>query len=424
MSAWTSPWDGGDRRALRAAIAVLAVFDAVYLLRGLVFDPEVAVREDAPAWLSVVVSSRPVLAIVALIVVWTLMRFARGKHPLVTGLAGLGALAVLAEAYAATHAGPYRANFFSGAMLLGWLAGEALATGARLEAALRLRWGEAGAVGVLAAAYVNAGAGKLLGAGIGWADGSTIRGVIRSHAPAGDGLVATFADLVAGSPTLAAVASVVTLAIQLGAIAYPFSRRHRIVLGLALIGFHVGVALTTRIGYWQPVVALFIFSFPWPRLIRQLRRKEPDHAPLDLNPAFLVLPVAVILAGWLNPWRDYTHSHHQSADPQPVTSRATDRLGPVSTGDALADGWIVESIHLHPDRAQLILLEDDRRAVVWLTPRTEDQPASPFDTQACRIAYGETSVPLEDLRPALEALAAVLAAETDDPDVVRGWLSR
>ena len=257
---------------------------------------------------------------------------------------------------------------------------------------------------------------------MGWADGATLRSVIRSHAPAGDGLVATFADLVASSPTLAAVASVATLAIQLGAIAYPFSRCHRIVLGLALIAFHLGVALTTRIGYWQPVVALTIFSFPWPRLLRPLRRQEPDHAPLRLSPTVLVVPVALILAGWLNPWRDYTRSHHQTADPQPTSSRATEQLGPLRAGEPLADDWILESIHLHPDRAQLIVRKAERRAVVWLTPRADEQPASPFDTDASRLAYGETAVRLDDLRPALEAIARTITATTSDPEEVRGWL--
>jgi hypothetical protein len=422
MTPWTSPWDGGDRRILRAGIAVLAVFDAVYLLRGLVFDPELAARADAPGWLALVASSRPVLAITALIVVWTLLRFARGRHPLLTGLAGLTALAVLAEAYATTHAGPYRANFFSGAMLLGWIAGEGAAAVARREPGLRLRWGEAGAIGVLAAAYVGAGTGKLLGAGVGWADGTTLRGVIRSHAPAGEGLVATLADVVASSPGLAAVASLVTIVVQVGAVAYPLGRRSRVVLGIALIGFHVGVALTTRIGYWQPVIALALFSFPWPRLLRPLRRPEPDDDPLELSPVVLAVPVAVVLAAWLNPWRAYTQGHHRSSDPQPTGSRAADHVGPLRVGDTLTNGWTIEAIHLEPDRAQLILVREGTRAIAWLRPREEHQPGSPFDTTACRIAYGETAVDLDDVRPALDALSRKIANATDDPNVVRAWL--
>jgi hypothetical protein len=157
-------------------------------------------------------------------------------------------------------------------------------------------------------------------------------------------------------------------------------------------------------------------------LLRPLRRPEPDDDPLELSPVVLAVPVAVVLAAWLNPWRAYTQGHHRSSDPQPTSSRAADHVGPLRVGDTLTNGWTIEAIHLEPDRAQLILVREGTRAIAWLRPREEHQPGSPFDTTACRIAYGETAVDLDDVRPALDALSRKIANATDDPNVVRAWL--
>lgn len=294
---WSSPWDGGDRRLLRGGLTMVALFDAVYLLRGvLTSDAAVEVSRNPSNVFEHAAGSRPLLGCLVLIVVWSLLRFARGWKPLLTGTAGLIALAFLAETYAALHGGPYRANFFSGAMLLGWLVGSAWAQGAKLAPRDALRFAEAGAVGMLSAAYVGAALSKLGGAGLAWADPNTLRAILLAHAPGDGGFVDIVAGAIVARPWLAQALAASTLLLQLGACGYAWSRRSRLFVGLGLVAFHVGVAATTRIGYWQPVVLLLLFSLPWPRLNSLLRRSPGSALPTlrDAGSAWVALALSAV----------------------------------------------------------------------------------------------------------------------------------
>lgn len=406
MSTPSSPWDGTDRRWLRVGIAVVTTLTILSAAVELLHAP-VAGRANAPRPLLIVLRSEMTIVGLASVGVAGSALFGHGRRGVLGGVLLLGALGVLVEVRAAALGGPFRADFFAGVVVLGWLLGLAWARGDNRSTEAEVgRWAELGAVSLLAAAYVSAGLGKLLGAGAAWADVNTLRAVIVSHAevaPTGGWRfgVATVVD----HPAIARGFAIATVIVQLGAVGLPLGRRIRLVSATGLLGFHLGVAWLTGIGYWAPIALLGLFAFG----ARGGRRSAPAtwSPPRQRWIGAGVIAAVVIGLAWFGPWRTYTRSHHRGGG-SPRWRRPVEALGSVQVGSVLAESWTVRSIEREPERMRLVLTDaDDRRAIVFVATR-RDQPRSPYQTKTIHIAYGTTSVPLQDLDAALRALAAQL----------------
>ncbi len=397
-----SPWDGGDRRALVAAIAAVAAWD----LFGVVLEllgPRTSAHPDAPAWLLAIAGSRALVVGVALVGAAALVLAVRARTRLVGLVGALASSAVLGEALAATSAGPWRARFFVGATLLGAIVGEAWARWA--GAATRERALEAGALGMLAATWFGAGLSKLTQAGLAWADATTLRAIAVAHAHVdAPGLAATVAE----SADAARALAIATLVVQLGAPGLLLGPRVRLWVALAIVGFHVGVAVVTRIGYWQPVVLLLAFALPWPRWIAALRRDDvdepaPPHAGRATARVLMVSLVLVAIAWWPGV-RTYTAGHHRgrAGVPSPVVARrSVERFGPLAVGDALAAGWHIAALELEEDRTVVVIAHADHgRVVLWVSRRTDASDHSPFDGESVAVAYAQAAAPVDAFAPA------------------------
>jgi len=163
---------------------------------------------------------------------------------------------------------------------------------------------------MLAATYVSAGLSKLLAQGLSWTDPAHLSGTILSlHQVDDAGWRSACVRLVVGHPALARGLLAATLAIQLGAFAYPLHPTLRAVWGTLLIGFHTQVWLLTGIAYSENLWLLLLFSYPWSRLAA----KAPAPAAVDPAVARRVLVAALVIAAtcvalaWLLPIRAYTH---------------------------------------------------------------------------------------------------------------------
>ena len=398
----SSPWDGADRRPIRIGLAAVAVLSAVSLLGELSGTLHASPRPDAPAVLMWIAQTPAIGIMLGVIVAAAAWLLAAGRRVVLAGIVIVAALGLIAEARAARFGGPFRADFFSGLAVLGWTLGYAFGTGERPS---RERWAELGAVSLLAAAYVSAGLGKLLGAGPAWADADTLRAVILSHAEvAGDGWARPGVAWVVRHPGVTRAFGVATLVVQLGAVLMALGPRLRAIAAIGIIGFHLGVFWLTGIGYWPPVLLVALLSFPWGR-----RGAAESGEPVERS-RWTILAVSsclVVIGAWLLPGREYTQGHHRATG-SPESRQPAVRLGSVEVGTQLAGGWRVASIDREPDRTRLVVADDaGRRAVVFVSAQDEG-PSSPYDTERFRIAYGPTTVPREQLDAPLYDLGARL----------------
>jgi hypothetical protein len=419
---WSSPWDGGDRRVLAVVLSVVACWDLLGLVVEL-FEPAVGLpHPGAPAWLLALAGSRIAVVAIAVLGVVGAWLHARERRPIAAALVVLACSGVLVEAAAARGPGPYRARFFVGAMLLGAVLGRVWARRCGDD---ERRAAEAGAVAMLAVTWIGAATSKLGGAGIGWADATTLRAVALAHAPVD---ASTPAAWLAHAPGAARAFAIATMIVQLGAVLHPWRAGWRTVTGVLLIGFHVGVAVFAGIGYWEPVVLLAAFSLPWPRLVLRLRAASTivrDASPARAHATVATIMGIVVAIAWLVPWRRYTDEHHRPrglAGGSSVARESIDALGPVKVGDRLAGGWRIDAIAREPGRAMMVLRHDaGPRAVLWISPRIGDAPGSPFDRASVRIAYEGSDA--ATFAPAARDVAQRLDAAAESPDTVASWLA-
>lgn len=409
MSRWHSPWDGGDRRVLAWVLAGVLAWDLLSVVLELGRGPLGPPHPAAPAWVLGLARSQPLVIAIAIATIAALPAWVRRRDRLWPGLLVLAGAGILVEAAAAIGPGPWRARFFAGAMIGGDLLARLWAQGAGADPRARDRAGEAGAVAALSASYLAAATSKLLGAGAAWADGTTLAAVALFHAPLGDG---TLAARLADDPALTRGFAIATLVIQASGGLYWIGRTSRAIVGVALIGFHVGVAAITSIGYWQPVVLLVVFSLPWPRWIDRWRDggdgtlAHPRRGWIRLGAVGGVL----VAAAWLVPWRSYTALHHRprefGSDGASVAITPVDELGPLHRGDDLVDGWWIASIETMPGRIAIVVAHRDHgRARLWLGPKRTDVRPSPFDGADFGLAYDRVADP--------DAIAAAALAIRD-----------
>lgn len=348
-----SPWDGSDRAPLRRLLAAVVAFDVVVVA---IFvstrAPSPLAHPLAPRWL-LALGGRPApVIVIAALAIAAAARFGSRPGSRFAGLALLALAGVLNEALGALYEGPMRAFFSSGAALAGWVAG--LFYAARLGARDPRRSeaiAEIGACAGLAATYVGAVSSKLVTTGLSWADAGNLQGMIVSQQRFDRPLVLIhYSDLVVGSRPLAATLAALTLVAQASMLFYPWSPRGRALAGIAVLGFHLNVALLTPIVFLSPMVLLAALSFPWPRLWARARGREAPAAAESDVPSVEVPPdrarraaaegliVAVIaaLAAWLSPLKAYTRLHHDGRHHLDAGAERADPLpGDIS---ALLDG--------------------------------------------------------------------------------------
>jgi hypothetical protein len=311
-----SPWDGASRRALRVGLSVVVVMSVVHAgfeVRDLAASPSFS-HDTRSLWLDLARSTPSLLALGTVGVVAAVL-FALRPAALVPGLLALGVLGALTSGVGALAHGPRRNYFSLGAAFLGWLLGLAYARALRPRATTRESdeaIAETGAVAALAATYVNAATSKLLHAGLGWADTTSLRGMVLSHHPVGDTTIfGWYTRLVVEHPSLSRTWMVAALALQATAFLYVLGPRLRMVWGIGLLAFHTNVSFLAKIGYVEARLLLLLFSFPWPRIAQRLLRKGPSEAQAEppVDPErhrdvlwiFLTAVCAATALAWLVP---------------------------------------------------------------------------------------------------------------------------
>jgi len=408
---------------LFGAVATVAAWDLVGVAIDLLGRGDAPGHPHAPPWL-IAVAQAPVLVVVLLLVGLGGLLVAMRRRVLGFVVA-LASSAVLVEALAAATDGPWRARFFVGAALLGAVLAESWARWAGAPAGLRARAAETGALAMLAATWCGAGLSKLAGAGLSWADTTTLRAIAVGHAHVdAPGL----AQVVVDTPALARALAIGTVTIQLAAPALLLGARARLLVGLGLVTFHLGVAAVTRIGYWQPVVLLAIFVLPWGHWL-PARAVDPLAEPLDprarvrASSRLSVALAALAMLAWWPGVRAYAALHHRprafSGGEASVVARQTiEVFGPLVVGDDLADGWRIATMQREAERIVVVVARDGGgRAVLWVSSRDRARAPSPFDGEAVAVAYGDASVPIAELEAGVRELTRRL-----DEAAVRGEL--
>ncbi|MFO0548832.1 MAG: hypothetical protein U0271_10615 [Polyangiaceae bacterium] len=423
-----SPWDGANRSVVRVALACVLGVDVIGLAISIAETPASAVSHPMAPRALLALGGRPLwVAPLALATLGALFVFAR-KRSFAAGVGALVLLAALAEAQAALLDGPMRVFFTSGAVLLGWLLGTAIA--GRAPVAERDRFAEAGAVGALAATYANAATSKLLASGISWADANTLRAIVLTQRGLGEGSPLSFyARAVVEHPNLAYTLAAATLIIQATALFYPWTPLTRAVWGTLLIGFHLNVWALTPIVFPQAMALLALFSYPWPRLVARLRVAS-ERAPIDdadVGDARRRLAIAgavwfaLAAAAVLLPIRRYTQLHHHRTPPSvastapetPVEPAPADVLAlvaPLVEGGTL-EGYTIERIEPVRERSFKVKLAREGVSFELEVMQHGTRPALPPKSTARYDLYYGHVTPAEDAatRADIERLLTALS---------------
>lgn len=317
-----SHWSGHSRAPLRIGLAIIAAL--VFLvevssLAGYYQNPLLYVPRNA-VLVGLIPPNNAVLAVVYLVGLVGLTGVAFDRYPVRGGLLALSCMALVCEWGLELFDSPSHNFFFPGGLLLGWIAGlgcasEILRRGTvRADPrAFREELAEAGAVGVLAALYVGSGVSKLLAAGLGWADTTSLRALILAQRGVGFfHWVDVYRDVLVQHPRLSQAFAVATLVVELGAAFMLVSARMRALWGLLLLGMHVNIFILCDIPYVEPMALLPLFTLPWPLLSRSARRGAPREveppaigAPEELPPRVLAIVAVLLIAAWVLPvrWR-------------------------------------------------------------------------------------------------------------------------
>jgi hypothetical protein len=395
---------------MRRVLGLLMVVDAVFAVAFLwKLKPSLVSHPFASPLLLGLGSNVPALLCFGSVAVVSGWFFSRGMRPVLSGVTALISVGVLVEAQAALLEGPMRFLFFSGAVLLGWLAGW-LVSG-RKEA-----FANAGALGALAACYLGAVTSKLLTSGLAWVTDSGLRSTIASQHHWGasralDGLALFVLEHAGVAYALAAF----TLLAQASAVLLPFERFRRVAVVLLLL-FHAGVWLLTPISFPQAMVLLVAAAFV----------REPPEIPaareLRKPLTWLSAGVAVFVAlAWLPPLREYTRYQHArpyvltAEPPKPREPPPVVTIAGVPVGLELA-GFTVTALGKSNDGTPWVRLEHGAES---LTVELVARGGRPFEPPVRSTQYdlffkqarpGEAA-PADDVREAvLRALAAALDA--------------
>jgi hypothetical protein len=200
-----------------------------------------------------------VSACVAVIGIIAAVRFTRRPGRLREGAVALGALTLLSTTHAQLFGSPWRHMYFSGLCLLGWLLG--LVVSRRRGAPTDESYARIGSIALLGAAYLNGGLSKFAYGGVAWLSGMPIQGIIVAQdGLVQDSLASIYRTWVVATPAVAALFSIVTVAVELAGPLMLWGRRARLCVALGLLTMHLNIYVLTRILYWQSMVLLLLFG--------------------------------------------------------------------------------------------------------------------------------------------------------------------
>ncbi|HWB76928.1 MAG TPA: hypothetical protein VG755_18300 [Nannocystaceae bacterium] len=310
--------DGWARTDLRIGIAVIVGLEQLVETIAVASQSQDP-RHYLPQGLVAPLLSRiPFVAFVifAMITIGLVM-VARDRRPVLGAIWALAWASLLSAWQTGLVGSPSRNAFFPGAVLLGWMLGEAW--GAAMPStnrALRERLGEAGALACLAAAYVGSCASKLLTVGFAWGDGFSVRALVLRQQPLADwSWLLAYRDAVITDPSLARFAATATLVIEGGAFLLLFGPRLRLVWATLLFGLHVNITLLCTMPYVEPMVLLLLLAVPWPR---RTKTRDATDAPVLVPRRIAIAIAAIVFAGWLLAplgWRDETATRRSGVSP-------------------------------------------------------------------------------------------------------------
>ncbi|MFV8750232.1 hypothetical protein ACNOYE_06750 [Nannocystaceae bacterium ST9] len=437
----------GARAGLRWVLVGVTVFDLLAVLLILLVQPAPDVRVAwTPAWLFTIVDRTwPVVVLLAVATIGVI-GFARGKRSEPWFLALLLiAMALLVEVLGAWLGSHHRRYYSVGAALTGWLIGLVYGRLRGADQARSERLAEAGAAAALAATYFDAGLQKLLAGGL--FEVHSMQAHILSHHPIDDASpIGALTRFVALDSSVAAGFGVVTVIVQVGALAYLVGPRMRMVWGTLLIGFHLGTLVFLNLIYIEATVLLLAWSYPWARIVARRRgasrpsepaSRELDDPPVAGGELALLGGVTVLLIGvaWVVPTpHELPQSDPGRHDPPPDHAdrggdhdrgpgNTVDRLGPLRVGDRL-DAWEIESIEIARSDARVHVARGSDRASFGFSGPAGSAPEGPFSVGDLHVYY-DAEVASGELQGAGEALRDALRADHDDPGAqVDAWIER
>jgi hypothetical protein len=277
MIAGSSPWGESERSALRLAVAASSAIAFVGLAVAMIEHRAAdVVQQTVP--LAPMARSPGFVVGLAVAGVALVAAFAHGRWATVAGLGAYGLLAWMNGLLGALGGGGSERFHVPAAVLLAWCVGLVLGRLANRGADLAFREAvaDAAAAGALFASYFVSGVSKFAHGGVDWARGDSLRTFLLASARFEPGTLRGAAlDYLVDSPSLSDTVAKAVLFAQLGALVAPLFAPARVVAGLLLAGFHVGLWLFTRRAYPEALVLLLAFSVPWPRLVPRLRNRSP-----------------------------------------------------------------------------------------------------------------------------------------------------
>jgi hypothetical protein len=258
-------------RFWRRSLAFVLLFEAVsYIARTVPNAREHVGWTSTAGWIGAMASSWAVTGALGAVAVVSILAFARATDPLVPGVVALLTARVQHEMLSAT-VGVFQQNYYQAAgALAGWVAGRGFARawsrlhGRPISEPDAERIAAYGAIGMLAATWVNAGVSKLRETGLGWATSDSLRLMLVAHWRPGHAAWREAVMLyVVGHPGLAVAMQVATLVIEVGAALLLVRGRLRVATGAALLGLHAGIYTLSGIYFVEAAALAVLFGFPW-----------------------------------------------------------------------------------------------------------------------------------------------------------------
>jgi hypothetical protein len=314
-------------RFWRRSLACVLLFDAVsYVARTVPNAREHADWTAAAGWVGAMAGSWLVTGALGAVAVLATLAFARARDPLLPGLLALAAARVQHEMLSATL-GVFQQNYYqAGGALAGWVAGRAFVRAwNRLD---RTSIGDRdaeriaayGAIGMLAATWVNAGVSKLRETGLAWATGNSLSLMLLPHLRPGHAAWREAMVLyVVGHHGLAVALQVATLATEIGAVFLLGRGWLRVAAGVGLLALHAGIYALSGIYFVEAAALAALFGLPW--VSDDKEGEEPSKGTWPRRSvAFATAEVALVLGAlMLSPWpmREHRTAGGPAADVRP-----------------------------------------------------------------------------------------------------------
>jgi hypothetical protein len=314
-------------RFWRVGLACVLFFDAVsYVARTVPNAREHAAWASTAGWAGAMAGSWAVTAALGVVGCVAIVAFARAKDPLLPGVAALVTARAQHELLSATL-GVFQQNYYqAGGALAGWVAGRAFVRAWNHFDRTPIGERDAeriagyGAMGMLAATWVNAGVSKLHETGLAWATSDSLRLMLLAHWRPGHAAWREALLLyVVAHPSLATALQAATLVVELGA-AFLLARGWlRVAAGTALLALHAGIFALSGIYFFEAAALAAVFGFPW--VSDAGEGEEPSGVTWSRRSvAFATAEVALVLGALvLSPWsaRDHRTAGGPSADARP-----------------------------------------------------------------------------------------------------------